>query len=589
MPFPDSFIQELKFRNNIGDVVSSYVNLRRSGRNMVGLCPFHGEKTPSFNVYPDNGSFYCFGCHAGGDVITFVRKIEHLDYVEAVRFLADRAGMQVPERQVDDGMARLRMRILEINREAARFFYSVLNSQEGQPGMDYLRGRALTQRTIRHFGLGYAPPDRFALVNHLRRKGFSGEEVIQANVAFRGRNGGAVDRFSNRVMFPIIDLRGNVIAFGGRVLGDAKPKYLNTSDTPAFHKSSALFALNFAKDAGGDQLILAEGYMDVISLHQAGFPTAVATLGTALTAEQARLMARYAKEIVLCYDADTAGQNATARAIPMLREAGLLVKVLTVPNGKDPDEYIRSYGDQGYARFKNLLDTTGNDVEYRLQKLQQANPIEEPAGRVAYLTGAAEILAGLTNRIEQEVYAGRLAEEMSVDRSAILRQVDSLMKKRRREEKKKEFREYQQETAGLRDRVNPDKASNLRAAAAEEALLSAMLRYPETAEGIAGALSADIFITAFNRRVYAALKAKLDAGTELSLSAISGEFSEEEISSIARMMARYHDVPVSERGVQEYIQVLKTEKAALRARQAAEAEQPQELLGYLEALRKQKK
>ena len=589
LPFPDSFIQELKFRNNIGDVVSSYVNLRRSGRNMVGLCPFHGEKTPSFHVYPDNGSFYCFGCHAGGDVITFVRKIEHLDYVEAVRFLADRAGMQVPERQVDDGMARLRMRILEINREAARFFYSVLNSQEGQPGMDYLRGRTLTQRTIRHFGLGYAPPDRFALVNHLRRKGFSGEEVIQANVAFRGRNGGAVDRFSNRVMFPIIDLRGNVIAFGGRVLGDAKPKYLNTSDTPAFHKSSALFALNFAKDAGGDQLILAEGYMDVISLHQAGFPTAVATLGTALTAEQARLMARYAKEIVLCYDADTAGQNATARAIPMLREAGLLVKVLTVPNGKDPDEYIRSYGDQGYARFKNLLDTTGNDVEYRLQKLQQANPIEEPAGRVAYLTGAAEILAGLTNRIEQEVYAGRLAEEMSVDRSAILRQVDSLMKKRRREEKKKEFREYQQETAGLRDRVNPDKASNLRAAAAEEALLSAMLRYPETAEGIAGALSADIFITAFNRRVYAALKAKLDAGTELSLSAISGEFSEEEISSIARMMARYHDVPVSERGVQEYIQVLKTEKAALRARQAAEAEQPQELLGYLEALRKQKK
>lgn len=589
MPFPDSFIQELKFRNNIGDVVSSYVNLRRSGRNMVGLCPFHGEKTPSFHVYPDNGSFYCFGCHAGGDVITFVRKIEHLDYVEAVHFLADRAGMQVPERQVDDGMARLRMRILEINREAARFFYSVLNSQEGQPGMDYLRGRALTQRTIRHFGLGYAPPDRFALVNHLRRKGFSGEEVIQANVAFRGRNGGAVDRFSNRVMFPIIDLRGNVIAFGGRVLGDAKPKYLNTSDTPAFHKSSALFALNFAKDAGGDQLILAEGYMDVISLHQAGFPTAVATLGTALTAEQARLMARYAKEIVLCYDADMAGQNATARAIPMLREAGLLVKVLTVPNGKDPDEYIRSYGDQGYARFKNLLDTTGNDVEYRLQKLRQANPIEEPAGRVAYLTGAAEILAGLTNRIEQEVYAGRLAEEMSVDRSAILRQVDSLMKKRRREEKKKEFREYQQETAGLRDRVNPDKASNLRAAAAEEALLSAMLRYPETAEGIAGAVSADIFITAFNRRVYAALKAKLDAGTELSLSAISGEFSEEEISSIARMMARYHDVPVSERGVQEYIQVLKTEKAALRARQAAEAEQPQELLGYLEALRKQKK
>lgn len=588
MRIPESFIQELKLRSSIEDVVSSYVNLRRSGRNLVGLCPFHGEKTPSFNVYADNGTFYCFGCHAGGDVITFVRKIEHLDYVEAVRFLANRVGLQVPEGQGDDSMGKLRMRLYEVNRETARFFHSVLNSAAGQSGMEYLQGRGITPRTIRHFGLGFAPQERFALVNHLRKKGFTDEEAIQANVAFRGKSGGAVDRFFNRVMYPIIDLRGNVVAFGGRVLGDAKPKYLNTSDTPVFHKSGMLFALNFAKEAGSEQLILAEGYMDVISLHQAGFPTAVATLGTALTAEQARLMARYAKEVVLCYDADEAGQRATARAIPMLREAGLLVKVLTVPNGKDPDEFIRSYGDQGYARFKNLLDSTGNDVEYRLQKLRASHPLSEPAGRVAFLTGAAELLAGLQNRIEQEVYAGRLAEETGVDRSAILRQVDSLAKKRRTEEKKKEFRAMQQEAAGARDRVNPEKVSHLRAASAEEALLAAMLSYPEKASRILSSLTEDDFVTSFNRRVFTALRKSAEAGEELSFSAISAEFSEEEVSSVARMLARYHDVPVSERDVEEYIKVLKTENAALKARQIAAEQQPEKLLDYLQALRKQK-
>ena len=589
MPLPDSFLQELKLRSDIADVVSSYVTLRRSGRNLVGLCPFHGEKTPSFNVYPDNGSFYCFGCHVGGDVISFVRKIEKLDYLEAVRFLADRAGLQMPESRADDGMAAQRRRMLELNRETARYYHAVLNSDVGREGMEYLRGRALTLKTIRHFGLGFAPPGRFALVNHLRDKGFTEEEAIRANVAFRGRNGGAVDRFFNRVMFPIIDLRGNVIAFGGRVLGDGKPKYLNTSDTLVFHKSGSLFALNFAKNEQADRLILAEGYMDVISLHQAGFPTAVATLGTSLTDEQARLMARYAKEVVLCYDADEAGQNATARAIPMLRAAGLLVKVLAVPNGKDPDEFILSYGDQGYARFKSLLDSTGNDVEYRLQKLRQAHPLDEPAERVAFLTGAAELIAGLQNRIEQEVYAGRLAEETGVDRSAILRQADSIARKRRGEEKKKEFREFQRDAVGLRDRVNPDKSSNLRAAAAEEALLSAMLRYPELAQLAAGLLSPDDFVTAFNRRVFQTLTQKLAAGTELSLSAVSADLSEDELSSVARMMARYHDVPASERDVKEYIQVLKSEQAALRVRQTAAESQPQELLSYLESLRNQKK
>ena len=300
MPLPEAFLQELKMRSDISDVVSSYVGLRRSGRNLVGLCPFHNEKTPSFNVYPENGSFYCFGCGVGGDVITFIRRIENLDYMEAVRFLAQRAGLQVPENRVDDGMAKLRARVLEINRETARFYHAMLMSEQGRPGLAYLQGRGLTQATIRHFGLGYSPPSRYALVDYLAQKGYQPSEMIQANVAFKGRSGRAVDRFSGRVMYPIIDLRGNVIAFGGRVLTDAKPKYLNTSDTLVFRKSDALFALNFAKNQGSQQLILAEGYMDVIALHQAGFSNAVATLGTALTTDQARLMSRYAKEVVIC-------------------------------------------------------------------------------------------------------------------------------------------------------------------------------------------------------------------------------------------------------------------------------------------------
>ncbi len=458
MPLPESFLQELKARTDITDLVSSYVNLRRSGRNLVGLCPFHHEKTPSFNVYPDNGSFYCFGCGTGGDVITFVRKIENLDYIESVRFLAQRAGLQVPEEQVDDSMSRLRTRILEINRESARFFHRVLLSEIGKPGLDYLVRRGLSMATIRHFGLGFSPPGRFALSDHLKKMGYTDQELIQANVAFQSRSGRIMDRFHSRVMFPIIDLRGNVVAFGGRILTDEKPKYINTSDTPVYHKSSGLFAMNFAKNNGGQQLILAEGYMDVISLHQAGFTNAMASLGTSLTVEQARLMARYAKEVVVCYDSDSAGQKAASRAIPMLRDAGLLVKVLTIPGNKDPDEYIRSHGEEGKAYFKRLLDECGNDVEYRLARLKDSCNVETAEGRVAYLTEAAKLLATLDSQIEQEVYAGKLAEEMSVDKSAILLQMKKQSRQRTRQERQRQFRETQQKVSAVGDQVNPEKA-----------------------------------------------------------------------------------------------------------------------------------
>lgn len=588
MPLPEAFLQELKMRSDISDVVSSYVGLRRSGRNLVGLCPFHNEKTPSFNVYPENGSFYCFGCGVGGDVITFIRRIENLDYMEAVRFLAQRAGLQVPENRVDDGMAKLRARVLEINRETARFYHAMLMSEQGRPGLAYLRGRGLTQAIIRHFGLGYSPPSRYALVDYLAQKGYQPSEMIQANVAFKGRSGRAVDRFSGRVMYPIIDLRGNVIAFGGRVLTDAKPKYLNTSDTLVFRKSDALFALNFAKNQGSQQLILAEGYMDVIALHQAGFSNAVATLGTALTTDQARLMSRYAKEVVICYDADEAGQKATARAIPMLRDAGLLVKVLNIVGGKDPDEYIRSYGEQGPARFKQLLDACGNDVEYRLAKIRRSCNMESADGRVAYLTGAAELLATLESRMEQEVYAGKLAEEIGIDRSAIMMQVDKNSKKRQKQQQQRQFRAFQQQTAGIGDDINPDKAKNLRAASAEEALLAYLVKYPDRAEEIYGRLPPEKFSTSFNRRVYQVIMGKIMDGKDYSLTDISGEFSVDEIGAIARIFAKHHDASATWKDAQEYINVIEEEHAKLRVEDVA-AVPTQSIEAYLAELKAKKK
>ena len=587
MPLPESFLQELKARTDITDLVSSYVNLRRSGRNLVGLCPFHHEKTPSFNVYPDNGSFYCFGCGTGGDVITFVRKIENLDYIESVRFLAQRAGLQIPEEQVDDSMSRLRTRILEINRESARFFHRVLLSETGKPGLDYLVRRGLSMATIRHFGLGFSPPGRFALSDHLKKMGYTDQELIQANVAFQSRSGRIMDRFHSRVMFPIIDLRGNVVAFGGRILTDEKPKYINTSDTPVYHKSSGLFAMNFAKNNGGQQLILAEGYMDVISLHQAGFTNAMASLGTSLTVEQARLMARYAKEVVVCYDSDSAGQKAASRAIPMLRDAGLLVKVLSIPGNKDPDEYIRSHGEEGKAYFKRLLDECGNDVEYRLARLKDSCNVETAEGRVAYLTEAAKLLATLDSQIEQEVYAGKLAEEMSVDKSAILLQMKKQSRQRTRQERQRQFRETQQKVSAVGDKVNPEKSRHLRSANAEEALIAYLFAHPDAAVWVSGQISPEKFSTAFTRRVYDAILGKITNNQPMSLTDLTEVLTSEEISAVARILARYHSVSMGQEDAQEYIQVIKQEVGRMSEDQLRNASQ-QDLMQQLQALRKTK-
>ena len=570
MPFPDSFLQELKLRSDITEIASSYVNLKRHGRNMVGLCPFHGEKTPSFNIYTENGSFYCFGCGAGGDVITFIMKIENLDYVEAVKFLAQRAGMEMPENTYDDSLSKLRMRIYEANREAARFFHATLLSQRGQSGLNYLRGRALSDRTIRHFGLGFADDDWNSLCNHLKNKGFSEYEIYSANLAFKRKNGnGIYDRFVNRVMFPIIDLRGNVIAFGGRIMTDEKPKYLNTSDTPVFKKSENLFSLNNAKSSGTRTLILCEGYMDVIALNQAGFTNAVATLGTALTNEQAVLMKRYADEVIICYDADGAGQKATARAIQILRNAGLPIKILTVPSGKDPDEFIRSKGDNGPAAFKLLIEKCGNEIEYRLMKLKENYNLNTTDGKVAFLNEAVKIVATIESPIERDVFASKLCAELEIDKNAFLEQISKVKRRDRRENIKKETRQIQAELNGQSDKINREHYKKPRSSSAEEALLVYLINNPDYANSISERVTPDKFSNSLIKRYYEYVLSKIKSGYE-PLTSVSSDFNSDEVSYLYKLISTTIPAASTREAVEEYINVINEESNKLTSDKLAD-------------------
>lgn len=552
---PSEFIRELEERCRLEDIVPAYLTLKRRGKNLVGLCPFHSEKSPSFNVYPGNNSYYCFGCGKGGGVINFVMEAERLDFVEAVRWLAQRAGLQVPENGQDDTMAKLRVRILEINREAGRFFYQTLMSPEGRAGLDYFRARGLDSRTIRHFGLGYAPDSGFGLVNHLRQKGYTKEELTQSDMARVSQKGNLYDRYRSRVMFPIFDLRGNVTAFGGRVLTDEKPKYINTADTPVYHKSSGLFAMNFAKNTDSRQLILAEGYMDVIALHRAGFQNAIASLGTSLTEEQARILKRYADEVVICYDADGAGQKAAERAIPILKDTGLRVRVVTVPGGKDPDEFMRNYGEEGPARFRQLVEQSGTDVEYRLDRLRAQYDISTEDGRLRYLSEAAEqVLSKLHSPMEQDIYAGKLAGETGVDRQRILETVDRLSKRERRQEEKKQIRAQMDLPQAAVSR-NPDFQKRTRAALAEEGIIDFLFRHQDKAGVLQKLVPPEKFVTALNRRVYAAILGKTIHGAA-TLGNLAGELTREEIGELSGMLARREDAPATSADVEKYRKII---------------------------------
>ena len=586
MAFPPEFLRELEARNPIEEVASAYVNLKRRGKNLVGLCPFHNEKTGSFNIYPGNNSFYCFGCNKGGDVISFVMGVENLDFPEAVRWLAQRAGMTVPEDGVDDSMSRLRTRILEINRETARFYYKMLSAPEGKPGLDYFRRRGLDNKTIQHFGLGYSPDSGFALVNHLKAKGYTQQEMLQADVARLSKKGYPYDRYRARAMFPILDLRGNVVAFGGRILTDEKPKYINTSDTPVYHKSSGLFAMNFAKDSGSRQLILAEGYMDVIALHRAGFTNAIASLGTSLTEEQARIIKRYADEAVICYDSDEAGQRATQRAIPILKNTGLQVRVITVPGGKDPDEFMRNYGEDGPARFKQLLESGGNDVEYRLAGVRKKYDLTTEDGRARYLKEAAEtVLCKLRDRMERDIYAGKLSQETGVGKDSILDTVDRLARRESYQEKKKLVRS-QQEVVAVKQAANPEKKRHMRAALAEEGILCYLFLHQDRAEDLQRRLPPEKLITAYNRRLYTVLLGKTIHG-ETTLGDLAGELTQEELSELTRILAQRREAPPTRADAEEYLRILQNEGPFADPRKIQEAS-AEDLQAYLQALRTRK-
>ena len=580
MAFPESFLQELKLRNDITELVSSYITLKRRGRNMVGLCPFHGEKTPSFNIYTENGSFYCFGCGVGGDVITFVMKMENLDYVDAVKFLAQRAGMDMPEDSYDDSMSKLRTRVYEANREAARYYYKMLYSPDGKHGLDYFHGRMLTDRTIRHFGLGFADDDWSSLSDYLIGKGFSKNELVAANLAVKQKNGnGIYDRFRNRVMFPIIDLRGNVIAFGGRIMTDEKPKYLNTSDTPVFKNSENLFSLNNAKNSGSRTLILCEGYMDVIAVNQAGFQNAVATLGTALTREQAMLMKRYADEVVICYDSDEAGQKATSRAIPILRNASLLVRILTVPSGKDPDEFIKSKGADGPEAFRALVEKSGNDVEYRLQKLRSNYNLNTSDGKVQFLEEATKVIAAIYSPIERDVYISRLCKEFEISKDSFVRQVNSINRRKDRENAKKEVRRLQNDLSGRGDRLDTEHVKKPRSSSAEEALIAYLINNPDSVKYINERLSKDQFQNELMKRYFTYFSDRIGSGLD-PLNNLTADFSEDERSRVYKIMSKHSAVAGTRRALDEYIQIINEESKKLNKKDISNmtAEEIQEYL-----------
>ena len=537
MRIPQSFIDEVKYRNKIEDVISSYVNLKRAGSNYQGLCPFHSEKTPSFTVFPNTETFHCFGCGAGGDVISFIMRAENLEYPGAVEFLAKRAGLEMPE---EAGGAKSetvkRSRMYEMNRAAALFFNRMLYAPESEPAREYLKKRGLSGAAVKRFGLGFAPNSFDALRTHMHSLGYGDDELKEAFLCGKSeRTGGYFDYFRGRIIFPIIDNFSNVIAFGGRALGDGKPKYLNTSDTPVFKKSRNLFALNFARNACEDSLILCEGYMDVITVHMAGFPNAVATLGTALTTEQARLMAKYTKKVILSYDSDEAGVSAAKRAIPILTDAGLEVKMLRMEGAKDPDEYIKKFG---AVRFKNLLDDSQGKLDYLCDSVLSKYDILIPEEKLKAADELCDVVCGIWSDVEREIYITRIAERLSVEAANLKRDVERRMRQKKKADDVEMRRKMVSDTLGYGDRVNREFVGHARAARAEEAIIGILLLRPELVAEIRRgvvALSPDDFVTAFNRRVFQAVMA---CENVCDIGVLGQDFTVEEIDRITAMQVK---------------------------------------------------
>jgi len=579
MAFPPSFIDELVQRNPIEDVVGQYVNLKRSGANMFGLCPFHGEKTASFSVAPDKGIYYCFGCHKGGGVINFQMEVEGMSYPDAVRALAKRAGMGVPEDEEYQSRYKQQERLWALHKEAARYFHSQLYAPVGQAALQYAYGRGMSKSILTTFGVGYAPESWDGLVKAMRAKGYTDQELRDSGlVTVSQKNGNLFDRFRDRLMFPIIDVRGNVIAFGGRTLKNDKDtaKYLNSPETMIFNKRKNLFGLNLAKKSKENSLILVEGNIDVVALHQYGFDNAVASLGTSLTDEQATLITRYAEQVILIYDGDQAGQNATKRAIPILEKAGLQVKVLQLRDAKDPDEFLKKFGAD---KFKLLLEESSNRVEYQLDAIRRKYDLGLDDQRVKYLQESADLISTLSSAVQREVYGGRVAETAKISLDAMHLEIQRAIKRRTAMEKKKQEAIDLAPAKALQPKSRTIRYDNMKSAMAEEGIIALVLREPALLQN-AQDLSPEEFSAPLLGKIYGQLCSRYRSGLEVSL-AVLEDLSSEEASHAASITQR-HQGPVNQQAFLDCVRTVRSEY------QAGRVTTEDDLLAYQEKLKKRK-
>jgi len=553
MAFPPSFLDELTARNPIEDVVGQYVSLKRSGSNLFGLCPFHGEKTASFSVAPDKGIYYCFGCHKGGSVINFQMEIEGLSYPDAVRALAKRAGLEVPEDEQYQSRYRQQERLWALHKEAARFFHSQLYAPVGVEALNYALGRGMNKYILTTFGVGFAPDTWDSLIKAMRAKGYTDQELKDSGlVTVSQKNGNIFDRFRGRLMFPIIDVRGNVIGFGGRIIKNDKDsaKYLNSPETLIFNKRKNLFGLNLAKKTKMPYFILVEGNIDVVALHQYGFDNAVASLGTSLTDDQAVLLSRYTEQVVLIYDGDTAGQRATQRAIPILEKAGIDVKVMQLRDAKDPDEYLKKFGAD---RFKNLLEDSSNRVEYQLRAITKKYDLREDDSRVKFIAEAAEFVSTLPSAVQREVYGTRAAEAAGISYDAMKIEVNKAWKRRQHREKKKQEQIDLSPARNLQPHSRNFRYDNIKSAMAEETVIAMALKDPALLDHT-GMLSQGHFSSEVLGRVFAQLMHRHTQGHEISI-AILTDFTSEEMAHVAGISQRQQG-PVNEQAFHDCIRTI---------------------------------
>ena len=552
MTYSDDFLEQLRAACPMETIAGNYVNLIRRGRHYVCNCPFHSEKSPSCTIFPDTQSFYCFGCGAGGDVITWVRRMENLEFTDAVKQLAEKSGLQVPNDREADRRAQLRTRIFAINRETANFYFRNLIAGNDKRGLQYFVSRQLKPETIKKYGLGYAPDSWNTLTDHLLKKGFTEEELLAANVAHRSGKGNLYDAFRGRVMFPIVDTRGAVIGFGGRVLDDSQPKYLNTAKTPVFDKGRNLFSLNFAKDSSSTHMILAEGYMDVIAINQAGFSNVVATLGTAITPEQARKLTQYAKEMIIAYDSDGPGQQATQKAINLFSEVGMPSRILHMTGAKDPDEFIKKYGSE---RFRLLLEQAGDAINFRLDRCENGLDTNTESGKVQLLKRVVSVLAEIQNPLEREVYLSRTANKWEISAEVLHQQVDRTIRSKRRLEATKEWKDIIEHTVRPEPQ-QPQSGNHLRERKAEERILFYILSKPEESAWIVDEIKPEQFSSALFQQVLNAFQESVRQQTSFSLSSMGDVLSEGEMGKLSGIAARNQEVPVTKEEVQDCIRAL---------------------------------